>query len=48
VTLIAAFLTGDRSTEAEGKSERVKGNVQEKYGEIKSDLNKEDERPKRR
>ena len=31
-------LTGDRSTEIEGKAERAKGNVREAYGKLKSDL----------
>lgn len=34
-------LTGDRSTEAEGKGERLKGTLQEEYGKIKSDINGE-------
>jgi uncharacterized protein YjbJ (UPF0337 family) len=36
----AGAVTGDKSLEAEGLGERVKGAVREKVGEIKRDANK--------
>jgi len=36
-------LTGDRSTEIEGKAERAKGTVREAYGNLKSDLTNDDD-----
>jgi uncharacterized protein YjbJ (UPF0337 family) len=35
-------LTGDRSTEIEGKAERAKGNIREAYGNLKDDLANDD------
>jgi uncharacterized protein YjbJ (UPF0337 family) len=36
-------LTGDRSTEIEGKAERAKGAVREAYGNLKDDLARNDD-----
>lgn len=36
-------LTGDRSTEIEGKAERAKGSVREAYGNLKSELTNDDD-----
>jgi uncharacterized protein YjbJ (UPF0337 family) len=36
-------LTGDRSTEVEGKAERAKGAVREAYGNLKDDLTHNDD-----
>jgi uncharacterized protein YjbJ (UPF0337 family) len=36
-------LTGDRSTEIEGKAERAKGNLQEKWGDLKDDLTRDND-----
>lgn len=36
-------LTGDRSTEIEGKAERAKGAVREAYGNLKDDLTRNDD-----
>jgi uncharacterized protein YjbJ (UPF0337 family) len=40
----AGGLTGDSELQAEGKWDRVKGNVQEKVGEIQQDLDDLDDR----
>jgi uncharacterized protein YjbJ (UPF0337 family) len=40
----AGGLTGDSELQAEGKWDRVKGNVQEKVGEAQQDLDDLDER----
>ncbi len=36
-------LTGDRSTELEGKAERAKGEIREGYGKLKDKLTKDDD-----
>ena len=36
-------LTGDRSTELEGKAERAKGVIQEGYGNLKDELTSNDD-----
>jgi uncharacterized protein YjbJ (UPF0337 family) len=36
-------LTGDRSTEIEGKAERAKGAVREAYGNLKDDITRDDD-----
>jgi uncharacterized protein YjbJ (UPF0337 family) len=36
-------LTGDRSTEIEGKAERAKGKIREAYGNLKTDLANDDD-----
>jgi uncharacterized protein YjbJ (UPF0337 family) len=36
-------LTGDRSTEVEGKAERAKGAIREAYGNLKDDITKDDD-----
>jgi uncharacterized protein YjbJ (UPF0337 family) len=36
-------LTGDRSTEIEGKAERAKGAVREAYGNLKDDIARNDD-----
>lgn len=36
-------LTGDRSTEIEGKAERAKGAIRESYGNLKDDLTRKND-----
>jgi uncharacterized protein YjbJ (UPF0337 family) len=36
-------LTGDRSTEVEGKAERAKGAIREAYGNLKDDITRDDD-----
>lgn len=36
-------VTGDRSTEIEGKAERAKGAIREEYGKLKDDIKRDDD-----